>query len=410
MSSTDASSDETAADGGALEILFLCHRIPYPPDKGDKIRSYHELAILCRRHRVTLGCMIDDPQDFAHVDALREMCEEVRVERVHHLPALARGGVALMMGRPLSLGYYRSRSFSKWVRDVSHRRAFDAVFAFSSSMGEYGLEAASRGSRVMDLVDLDSQKWRQYAELSSGPKARLYDLEARRMRDWEASLLDSYDHCVVCTGPEMEEMRRHHPHGSIRAIHNGVNLELFPYVEPGDRPPVIAFTGAMDYFPNVDAVGYFAAEILPLVLEQRPDAEFRIIGRNPAPSVRALDDLDRVSVVGAVPDIATELHRAAVAVAPLRVAQGVQNKVLEAMCSGTPVVASAKAFLGIDAAAGDDLVVVDEPAATAAAVVELIGDAGRRVALAARARATIEERYCWERSVAELEQLLRSDG
>ncbi len=389
-----------------LEILFLCHRIPYPPDKGDKIRSYHELEYLAARHRVTLGCFVDDPDDLAHVPKLESMCEHVRVDRIQRIPALFWGGVELLRGRPLSLGYFHDGAFARWVRDVSRATRFDAVLAFSSSMGRYALDAATDGARVMDLVDLDSEKWRQYAAMTRGPKSWLYRLEASRMKSWESYLLEHFDHTVVCTDDECEELRRHHGHGSADAIHNGVDFERFPFEAPAERGPVIAFTGAMDYFPNVDAVVHFANDVFPLVRERRPDAEFWIIGRHPAPRVRELDAKDGIRVTGGVPDIGEYLHQAAVAVAPLRVAQGVQNKVLEAMSSGAPVVASSKAFLGISAESGRDLVIADEPAAMADAVVRLLEDGTRRVELAKAARRQIESEYCWDRSVEKLERLL----
>lgn len=389
-----------------LEILFLCHRIPYPPDKGDKIRSYHELEFLAARHRVTLGCFVDDPADLAHVPKLEAMCSRVRIDRIRKIPALARGGFELVRGKPLSLGWFQSAAFAKWVREVSRETAFDAVFAFSSSMGRYALDVPTHGARVMDLVDLDSEKWRQYAAMTRGPKSWLYRLEASRMKAWEAYLLEQFDHTVVCTDDECEELLRHHGHGSPAAIHNGVDFDRFPFEEPAERGPVIAFTGAMDYFPNVDAVVHFANDVFPLVRERRPDAEFWIIGRHPAPRVRELDELEGVRVTGGVPDIAEYLHKAAVAVAPLRVAQGVQNKVLEAMSSGVPVVASSKAFLGITAERDRDLVIADDPGAMAAAVVQLIEDGHRRVELAKAARRQIEAEYSWTRSAEKLERLL----
>ncbi len=393
----------TSSGGDRLEILFLCHRIPYPPDKGDKIRSYHELVRLARRHSVTLGTFIDDPEDWQHVDAVREMCRDLHVEGLSKTAALARGALWLGTGRALSLGYFRTRGMAAWVRETTRARRFDAVFAFSSSMGTYALEAETDGVRVMDLVDLDSEKWDQYALKASAPRRWLYAMEAKRMRAFERRVLESFDHSIVCTEAELETLEKRGFGNRASAIANGVEPDRFSYDAPSDRGPVVVFTGAMDYKPNVDGVVHFVRDILPRIRAEQADVEFRIVGRRPAPAVVELGEEEGVVVTGAVDEIAPELHRGAVAVAPLRIARGVQNKVLEAMCCGTPVVSTSIAFEGIDADPGEHAVIADDPEAFAKAVLELMADAPRRVAMASAARRVIEERYSWDRSVDAIE-------
>ncbi len=390
-----------------LDLLFLSHRIPYPPDKGDKIRSYHELVGLAERgHRVTLATFVDDPEDLRHVEAVRALCEEAHVQRIGRRMATLRGLAWLGLGGSLSIGFYRSREFRRWIASRSAARAFDAVFAFSSTMAPYALAVPGDPVRVLDLVDLDSEKWSQYASRFRPPRSWLLRLESRRLRRIEVDYLSRFDHCVVCTEPEREtlEGRGNRP---VRVIPNGVSLDRFPFVPPRGREPIVIFTGAMDYFPNVDGVDWFAREVFPEVRSRCPGARFRIVGRNPAPKVVALDELDGVEVVGGVPDMADELHRGRVAVAPLRIARGVQNKVLEAMCAGTPVVASEAAFEGIEARAGEEVRVGSTGTEIAALVIELLNDESEGEALARRARAAVERAYSWSRSVDRIEELLR---
>jgi len=403
------SAGAESGPGDPLEILFLCHRIPYPPDKGDKIRSYHLLARLARRHRVTLGTLVDDPADRAHVHALEELCREVHAVPLGRRVANVRGLAHLATGGSLSIGYFRSRPLARWVEAVTSRRVFDLVFAFSSSTAPYARAARTRGPRIMDLVDLDSEKWRQYAEVARPPLSWLYRTEGRRVRRLESEILESFDHSLVCTPQELEDLRAQHRHGRASVIPNGVELERFPFGGSEARESAVAFTGAMDYLPNADAVLWFHREVFPRVRRAHPDVRFWVVGRNPGPRVRRLAEDPAVTVTGAVPDVSEWLRRARVAVAPLRVAQGIQNKILEAMCSGTPVVATSRGFLGIQAEPGREVVVADEPEAFAAAVDGLLRDQAARAAMARAARAVVEARYCWDASADRVEAVFREE-
>lgn len=408
MSSSPDSGGGTRPSGSGpegLEILFLCHRIPYPPDKGDKIRSYHEISRLGRRHRVTLAALADDPEDLRHVGNLESICREVHVLPLGRRSALARGVIALVCGRPLSRGYFAAPGLRAWLRRKVRERRFDAVFVFSSSVA--GLAAEAPGvPKVVDLVDLDSEKWAQYAAHSRPPVAWLYAAEARRMRAWEGQLLRDFDRCIVCTEAEERRLRELHAGGRVTVIRNGVDLARFPYEAPVHRDPVVIFTGAMDYRANVDGVRFFCETAWPAVRSARPDAEFRVVGRNPTAAVRRLVGIPGVRVTGGVPDVGEELRKAAVAVVPLRIAQGVQNKILEAMASGTPVITTAKAQQGIDAVAGRDLLVADGPRDIAAGVVRLLGDEAERVRIAEAGRRRVAEGYDWEGALEALERLV----
>jgi sugar transferase (PEP-CTERM/EpsH1 system associated) len=383
-----------------MRILFLAHRIPFPPHKGDKVRAFNELKILARRHEVHLIALSEDPADLDPPGELRSLCAAVHVARRTALASKIRGGRSLALGKSYSEGAFDSPEVRRTVALWGRRAEFDAVFAFSSSMAPHALAARAR-RRVLDLVDVDSEKFAAYAESARGNFLRhaLYRLESRRLRALERRSLEAFDACLVVTEEEARLAARLFPgERSVHAVENGVDLDYFRPEGALAEGAGIVFTGAMDYPPNVDAVLWFAREVLPAVRERVPAATLTIVGREPAAAVRALASPE-VRVSGTVPDVRPYFAAARVAVAPLRIARGIQNKVLEAMASGVPVVASPAAKSGIDARPGEHLLVADGARDFAAAVVRLLTDteAARRIRIAARAR--VEQRYSWERNL-----------
>ncbi len=362
-------------------LLFLCHRIPYPPNKGDKIRSFHILKFLAERHRVLLGTFVDDPADRAHVDRLREYCTElyvVDIEPRRRRLASLRG---LLSGEALSLPYYRDAGFAAWVDDVRRRERPPVVFAYSSPMAQYLLGADWQGvRRIVDFVDVDSEKWRAYAAMKRWPASWVYGREGARLLDFERAVAEAVDACVFVSGDEarlFESLRQGAGH-KVHAVNNGVDLAYFaaglglpnPYPAGG---PVIVFTGAMDYWANVDAVQWFARAMLPAIAREIPAVRFWVVGTRPTPAVRELTRDPRVHVTGAVDDIRPYIAHANVAVAPMRVARGVQNKVLEAMAMGRPVVGTRAAFEGLELVTGYRALAADDAKTFAARCVALLG-------------------------------------
>jgi sugar transferase (PEP-CTERM/EpsH1 system associated) len=266
-----------------------------------------------------------------------------------------------------------------------------------------------RGARrVIDFCDIDSEKWRQYAEQKSFPMSWLYGYEAKQLLRYERQVARDYDASLFVSAPEAELFRRLAPESSPKIGHfsNGVDTDYFspdqphanPYA-PGER--ALVFTGAMDYWPNIDAVKWFAAEVFPTVRQRFPDARFYIVGSRPAPAVQALAQQPGIVVTGTVPDVRPYIAHAAVAVAPLRIARGVQNKVLEAMAMATPVVVSPQALEGIDAVPGSELVLADEPAAFADACAALLaGQDSANAAIGRAARARVQRQYSWSSNLA----------
>ncbi|HEX8574126.1 MAG TPA: glycosyltransferase [Allosphingosinicella sp.] len=440
------------------ELLFLAHRIPFPPDRGDKIRSFHELRHLARLGRVHLACFADDEADRAHLAGLREALGpalgEAHVE-VRRTSRLAAGARALVAGRPVSLAAFDSAELRGFVERLLGTGRIATIFAFSGQMAQFVPEDA-RARFVMDFGDVDSAKFESYAA-EGGMLAPVHRREGRMLADFERRVAERADVSLFVSEAEAALFRARSglAGADVRALQNGVDLDYYdpgadflplsrPYGRGGARrdavggeglaesgvqtltpqafglgppspvrtgeedrdalshspSPLIVFTGQMDYSPNIDAVRWFAAEVMPLL----PGARFAIVGRKPPESVRRLAG-PRILVTGAVPDVRSWLAAADVVAAPLRIARGIQNKVLEAMAMARPVVASPAAFEGIEAEPGRDLLVADGPAAQAEAISGLLGDPASAREIGRAARRRMEQAYRWEARLAPLAQI-----
>ncbi|TFW30683.1 TIGR03087 family PEP-CTERM/XrtA system glycosyltransferase [Massilia horti] len=392
------------------DLLLLVHRIPYPPNKGDKIRSWHLLRHLAQRYRVHLGTFVDDPDDWQHVPHVRALCASAHFARLDPKLARLRSLPALARGRSLSLDYYRDADLSAWVERTMTQQHISRIVVFSSPMAQYA-EPYGQARRVVDFCDVDSDKWRQYADNKPWPMSWLYAREARALLAYERQVARQCDAALFATAPEAELFRTLAPESQAKIGHfnNGVDTDYFsparPYASPfaaGER--ALVFTGAMDYWPNVDAVEWFAAEVFPALRARFADLRFYIVGARPTPAVQALARSEGIVVTGTVPDVRPYLAHAALSVAPLRVARGIQNKVLEAMAMALPVVVSPQALEGIDAAPGAELLLADGADAFAAAVARALGEDDR--ALRARARERVERLYSWPSNLAGIEARL----
>jgi sugar transferase (PEP-CTERM/EpsH1 system associated) len=391
-------------------LLFLAHRIPFPPDKGDKIRSYHVLRHLAERYRVFLGTFVDDPADARHADALRAWCAEVRALPLDPRLARLRSLAGLATGEALTLPYYRRGALQRWVDETIAREGIRRAFVFSAAMAQY-LTGHAALTRVLDLVDVDSEKWREYASGRRWPPAWIYRREAERLLGFEEATARAFDATLLVTAAEQALFAARAPRAAARThvVQNGVDAAHFA-PDPGRARPypadeaAIVFTGAMDYWPNADAAGWFAAEILPAVRRAHPRARFYVVGMNPPPAVRALARDPAVTVTGRVPDTRPYLQHAAAVVAPLRLARGVQNKVLEAMAMACPVVTTAACAGALSAAPGRELLVAADAAAFAREVNRVLSGGCRGLGEAARARVASD--YLWRRNLALVDSVL----
>jgi sugar transferase (PEP-CTERM/EpsH1 system associated) len=391
-------------------LLLLIHRIPYPPNKGDKIRSYHLLKHLAQHYRVHLATFVDDEDDWQHVPKVEAMCTTSHFAKLDPLTGRVRSLGAFLGKRALSFDYYRNAGMQDWVDQAMASHNIDRVLVFSSPMAQYA-ERYPKARRVVDFCDIDSDKWRQYAQQKSWPMSWVYRREADTLLAYERHVAKTTDASLFVSAPEADLFRTLAPESDAKIgyFNNGVDTEYFSPARAYERPygegeRALVFTGAMDYWPNIDAVQFFAAEVFPQLLAADPSLRFYIVGARPAAAVQALAANPGVKVTGTVPDVRPFIHHAEICVAPLRIARGIQNKVLEAMAMARPVVVSGQALEGIDAVPGRELLLADGAAAFIATITGLLAQPD--ASLGAAARAKVESQYSWPANLARIEARL----
>jgi sugar transferase (PEP-CTERM/EpsH1 system associated) len=394
------------------DLLFLTQRLPYPPTKGEKIRAFHELKYLARQYDIRLGCLIDDPDDLQYIDTLRTICREVYAARIdRHVGRIAclRG---LLTGEALSVSYFRHRGLRGWVRGLMETVRPAVTFVCSSNMAPYVLDLPATGTRIIDLVDIDSVKFQAFAETANGPMRLVHRREARKIGELERRIAHECDLSVFVSDAEAGLFASRHSDCASRipGISNGVDYEFFDPVLAHlpvydlTRPNFV-FTGTMDYPPNADAVIWFATEILPLIRRKVPGAQFHIVGSSPSPSVQRLARISNVFVTGRLPDVRPHIAHATASVAPMRIARGIQNKVLEAMAMARPVVLTSAALEGITAHPVNETIVADTAADFAAACCRMAATTDG-AAIGAAARDRVIRNYDWEATLRPLGDIL----
>ena len=391
-----------------MKILFLSQRVPYPPNKGDKLRSFNEIKYLSRTHQISLACLTDNEADLRHAQELRAYCSSVDIVTLSPLRSRINAMLALFSAQPLTCAYFFSPDLQELVTRKLREEVFDLIMVYCSSMAQY-VDKVNHIPKVIDFVDVDSEKWQQYAHYAPFPQNLIYRIESRRVRSYEAKLARTYQHCFLVSEKECKDFRNLVVASeTVTPILNGVDLEMFQPASEPYNPHVLVFTGAMDYFANVEAVLYFVREILPLIQSQIPDLMFYVVGSNPAHEISVLPKTHpNVIITGFVDSVRPYVVNAAVFVAPMRIARGVQNKILEAMAMGVPVVTTSLGFEGISAIPGRDLFVVDDPKSFAHFVVQLIQDDKMRLETSANARRIVEDNYDWSRNLGTLELVLK---
>lgn len=390
----------------APHILYLAHRIPYPPDKGDKIRSWKTVEHLAKRFRVHLGAFVDDARDFQHEEHLKSVCESVTLVPLGRRAATLRSAAGFVAGEALTMPYYRDRRMSAAVAKA-RAGGLSAEIAFSSSMAQY-IAAKSNAPRIVDLCDADSAKWAEYARRKSWPMSAVYRREGRLLAKAESAIINWADATFAISEEEADLLgNRDDALKEVSWFCNGVDAGCFA---PGAAPPgarfTAVFTGAMDYWANIDAIMWFVREIWPQVRAALPDATFAVVGANPAKEVRALEGANGISVTGRVPDVRPFVEGAALVVAPMRIARGVQNKVLEAMAVGKAVVSTPAGLEGIDATIGTEAIAAASPDGFAREIIRLAEDEGAAKKIGAAARARILSDYQWPRRLSRLDAAL----
>ncbi|ABI59158.1 MULTISPECIES: TIGR03087 family PEP-CTERM/XrtA system glycosyltransferase [Nitrosomonas] len=393
-------------------LLYLTHRIPYPPNKGDKIRSFHLLQHLSKHYRVYLGTFIDNEEDWQYEREVRNYCQDVCVVRLDPLPAKIKSLLALSGNDPLTLAYYRNAKLMQWVKAVSHTESIQNIVIFSSAMAQY-VEHLSDRRRIIDFVDVDSDKWRQYALSKPWPFNWIYHRESKRLLDYEKKVAGEFSSATFVSKKEAELFRQLAPDSANKTtfFNNGVDTDFFSPARDYPNPypagkRILVFTGAMDYWANVDAVSWFANSVFPAIHTKLPDVDFYIVGAKPARQVQLLADLLGIRVTGAVEDIRPYLMHAAVAIAPLRIARGIQNKVLEAMAMQKPVVVSMQAMEGIHATPGKELMVAGDARDFADQILFLL-DSNDQTTMGRAARNRVLQDYTWSANLSRIDALLQ---
>lgn len=393
------------------DVLYLTHRMPFPPDKGDKITTFNFLRHLAAHHRVYLGCLVDSEADWQHVEELKTYCADIKLIGIRPLPRRIWSTQALLRGQSLTQAYYRSAELQAWIDDVVPRRGIRHALAYCSAMAPYlAHERFASIRRVTHYADVDSEKWNTYAKTHRGLMGWVYGREGRTLLALERAMSGVYDVTSFISDADAALYRRLAPAVGqrVRVIPNGVDTGYWdpalPFDSPypaGSRP--IVFTGAMDYWPNADAVHWFATEVFPLIRAKVPDAQFCIVGSNPSRQVTELAGNPGVTVTGRVPDVRPYLAHAGAVVAPLRVARGTQNKVLEAYAMARPVVLTSAAANGLLPAPFIAEATHDAPVDQARAVCQAL-DSGPRFDAA---RQYVMDKFSWAYAFSLLDDALR---
>lgn len=393
------------------ELLYLVHRIPYPPNKGDKIRSYHLLEHLAQDHRVHLGTFIDDEEDRKYIGKVRNLCGETCFVNLHPRIARMRSLSGLLCGKPLTLPYYWNPGLQGWVNRILDTRPIENILIFSSGMAQY-VNHISHIHRIIDFVDIDSDKWKQYSMSAGWPMNLVYRRESRLLLRYEKQVACAFDSATFVSEAEAGLFNRLVPEVAAKVTHfsNGVDANYFSpqntYPNPyPDGKRILVFTGAMDYWANIDAVTWFARSVFPVIRATLPEVEFYIVGARPSDAVVALAAFPGISVTGFVSDVRPYLAHASLVVAPLRIARGIQNKVLEAMAMEKIVIASPSAAEGIHARREEELVVALDEQDFACRTISFLQN-GTRPAVCRAARVRILKDYSWKRGLERIDKLL----
>lgn len=394
-------------------LLFLVHRIPFPPNKGDKIRSFNILKQLNETFDVYLGCFIDDPFDKGYVEELASYCKELfTLDQNKHVAKL-KGLTSFLTGKPITLPYYFDKKMQHWTDRCLAEHSISKVFVYSSSMAQYCQGAKYENlERIIDFVDVDSDKWRQYAEKKTGVARWVFNREYKQLGQYEDEVCHEFNYSLFVSPDEAELFRQRQAkadQSKVVGVLNGVDIDYFDptakFIEEPLVPkePFISFTGAMDYWANVDAVVWFVEQVWPLIVKENPQAKFVIAGGNPTSEVQALSNLDGVIVTGRVVDVRPFIHKATCVVAPLRIARGIQNKVLEAMSLNQRVICTPMAMEGINAPSSDHVYIEDDPLKFAEVCIEYLQNG---LPATSNNREWIIQQFTWHNTLKPIKDLL----
>lgn len=385
-------------------VLYLAHRVPYPPNRGDRIRSFHTLQFLSQYADVCLGCLSDEAVEPEAVEHLQQLVSRVAIVPLRDKARWVRGAASLLCGRTVTEGMFASRQLTRIVATWNLEKKFDAILVFCSSMFQYlDLPDLKEIPAIVDLVDVDSQKFFDYAAHTCGWKKWLYELEGRRLRRVECELPKRAKAITLVSEAEADLYRSFCPNDRTLAIPNGVDIDYFRPENDGSHPwrPLpesertnLVFVGALDYHANVDGIRWYSQEVWPQVRHELPHVTLGLVGRNPVPAIRKLESIPGIRIFGTVPDVRPYLAAADIAIAPLRIARGIQNKVLEAMAMAKPVLCTPAALEGIGARVGRDVLIAGSPREWVASI-HALESSHRRAKVGESAREYVSRCHTW---------------
>ncbi|MEZ6035390.1 MAG: TIGR03087 family PEP-CTERM/XrtA system glycosyltransferase [Planctomycetaceae bacterium] len=389
-------------------ILYVTHRVPFPPDRGDRIRTWNILKFLAQRTSIDLACLADEAVTDATLQELQQVTNQLAIIPHSGRGRYVRGAISLLRGRTVTEGLFDSPALARVLQDWSRRTSYDAVLASSSGVARYVFPPCVKSSakRWVDLIDVDSQKWLDYGRAAKLPMSLIYHTEGQRLRNVECRLAADCDRLLVVSEAERDLFRSFCPTATIHAVSNGVDYEYFaPQTDAVAEPHTCVFVGVMNYKPNADAVIWFAKQVWPEISQRYPGAKFSIVGKMPTPEVQALHSLKNIEVTGSVPDVRPWLMRATCAVVPLQIARGVQNKVLEAMACGRPVICSPEPLKGLAAVPGEHLLRADSASEWVAAISRVFDDKVLQQNLGDAAMRCVRQHYSWDSALGMLNEL-----
>jgi hypothetical protein len=388
-----------------MKILYVCHRFPFPPNRGGKIRPFNMIRHLSRSHEVTVASIARSAREAGEGEGLAPHCARYEMARVHDSIQALRMIARLPTPAPSSMGYFYSPQLARRIDDLLDGQRFDLIFVHASSVAQY--VGHVRGiPKILDFGDMDSQKWLEYARYKPFPLSLGYRLEGIKLERAEKRLAARFDLCTATTRAEWQTLESYGTGVATDWFPNGVDARYFAPTDAPYDADTIAFVGRMDYYPNQQCMFEFCAETLPLLRARRGGLKLLIVGADPSPAVRRLGEISGVTVTGSVTDVRPYLHRAALMIAPLNIARGTQNKILEAMASGVPVVTSRIAAGGVDASAPEHFLVASTPEEYASAALRIIEDPAERRRLATSGRARVLSHHAWPRSMQRLDEII----
>lgn len=390
-----------------MRILYVCHRFPFPPARGGKIRPFNMIKHLSRTHEVVVASLVRSAEEAEAGRGLSQHCSDFMMAQVRAPAAWARMIARLPTAEPSSMGYFYSADLAHRIEQRLRDERFDLIFVHCSSVAPY-VRHVKGIPKILDFGDMDSQKWLEYRRFKPFPLSLGYWFEGCKMQAAEKALTREFDLCTCTTKAELETLRQFQIPTPTDWFPNGVDSDFFRPSAAGYDADAISFVGRMDYFPNQQAMLFFSNDVFPRIREKRPAATLAIIGAEPSAAIRRLGERDGITVTGTVPDVRDHVRRSAVSVAPLSIARGTQNKIIECMAMGVPVVTSPEAAGGVDAVPGEHLLVARSPDEYADTLLTLMTDSALRQRFAAAGRARIETHHSWTNSMAGLDRIVKT--